>query len=338
MRFSVLMPAYNAENYISDSIESVISQTFEELELIIIDDGSSDSSGVIADSYAEKDSRIRVFHQENKGAIPAKRAAIEMARGEYCLFCDSDDLFVPNLAERVDETLRSFSDPDIIIYSYYELSETEKIPCKSFPWKKCSEITAEEARRTLIGSWHINPLWMKAIKRELLTADPLDYSVNYSGGYADDKLQSLYPFDACRRIAVLPEPLYCYRYNALSLIRQRIQTDKIRKRLYPEVSRIVLDYVRKWNAPGLEDEFYRFEFSHFGNIYKLVTANAGSFSEIKEINRFDWSGCLIDELKDPIVRKKMPFKTRLLGRMAMNPGILSALIIKFVYKVLKRSL
>lgn len=88
---SIIVPVYNSEKYLEECIKSILNQTFADFELILIDDGSDDSSGLICDKYAEKDKRIIVVHQENKGICGARNAGLDIARGKYIGFSDNDD-------------------------------------------------------------------------------------------------------------------------------------------------------------------------------------------------------------------------------------------------------
>ena len=90
-KISVIIPVYNAEKYLYRCIDSVLVQTFTNWELLLIDDGSKDSSGVICDEYAAKDARVRVFHKENGGVSSARNLGLDNARGEWVAFVDSDD-------------------------------------------------------------------------------------------------------------------------------------------------------------------------------------------------------------------------------------------------------
>lgn len=98
-KVSVIIPMYNSDKYLGDCIESVLNQTLKELEIILVDDGSTDNSGVICDEYATKDSRIKVVHQENGGLSIARNTGLDIATGKYVLFLDSDDLYLPNSCE-----------------------------------------------------------------------------------------------------------------------------------------------------------------------------------------------------------------------------------------------
>lgn len=90
---SVIMPAYNVENYIARSVESVLAQTSDDFELLVVDDGSTDGTGKIADDFAEKDSRVLVIHRNNGGAAAARNSGLDLAKGEFVAFLDSDDLW-----------------------------------------------------------------------------------------------------------------------------------------------------------------------------------------------------------------------------------------------------
>ena len=110
-KISIIVPVYRCEPYISRCIESILNQTFTDFELILVNDGSPDKSGDICDEYAEKDNRISVIHQENKGASAARNRGIAEAIGEYLMFCDSDDMVSPMWVER----LISLADKDTLV-------------------------------------------------------------------------------------------------------------------------------------------------------------------------------------------------------------------------------
>ena len=117
---SIIMPAYNVEQFISESIKSVLAQTYQDWELIIVDDNSTDNTYEIAKSYAESDGRIKVIRfSENRGAALARNAAIEAAKGKYIVFLDSDDLWLPH---KLEEQLEFMRENDLAFtYSSYEL-------------------------------------------------------------------------------------------------------------------------------------------------------------------------------------------------------------------------
>ena len=105
---SVIIPVYNTERYLRGCLESVCAQTYRELEILLVDDGSPDDSGAICDEYAARDARIRVLHQKNSGVCAARNAGLQMATGNYVCFVDSDDRLAENaVADLVSAALRS---------------------------------------------------------------------------------------------------------------------------------------------------------------------------------------------------------------------------------------
>lgn len=107
---SIVVPVYNCGEYLSPCIESILAQTYPHIRLILVDDGSTDGSGAICDSYAAQDGRVQVIHQENRGVSAARNAGLDAVTGAYLLFVDSDDLLMP---DAVASALAGFSEADI---------------------------------------------------------------------------------------------------------------------------------------------------------------------------------------------------------------------------------
>ena len=98
---SVIVPVYNTEKYLHRCVDSILAQTFTDFELLLIDDGSTDKSGAICDEYAQKDSRVRVFHKENGGVSSARNVGLKNGRGEWISFVDSDDWVKKNFLDKL---------------------------------------------------------------------------------------------------------------------------------------------------------------------------------------------------------------------------------------------
>ena len=104
---SIIVPVYKVEQYLHRCINSILAQTFENFELILVDDGSPDNCGKICDEYAQKDNRIKVIHQKNSGTIIARNAGIKIATGKYLGFVDSDDYIKPQMYEKLYNCISS---------------------------------------------------------------------------------------------------------------------------------------------------------------------------------------------------------------------------------------
>src|SRR5690554_5639650 len=114
MKFSILIPAYNAENFIAESILSVMNQTYPNWEMIIVNDGSTDNTLDILREYETIDKRIKVINQENKGPLLAREAGIDISTGDYLMFLDADDYYELNTLELVNEEIK-MNNPDLLL-------------------------------------------------------------------------------------------------------------------------------------------------------------------------------------------------------------------------------
>ena len=120
---TIIVPVYNVENYIKECIESLVNQTYQNIEIILIDDGSTDSSGCICDNYAESDSRIKVIHKKNEGLGFARNTGLMAAKGKFVTFIDSDDKADADLIERLIKGIFEF-DCDTCIGGFRRISES----------------------------------------------------------------------------------------------------------------------------------------------------------------------------------------------------------------------
>lgn len=119
---SIIIPVYKVEKYLSKCLDSVLAQTYKNLEIILVDDGSPDACGEICDQYAQRDSRVNVFHKPNGGVSSARNAGLDRASGEYIYFVDGDDYIEPNLCQRVVELLE-LHDADIVTFDCWRVTE-----------------------------------------------------------------------------------------------------------------------------------------------------------------------------------------------------------------------
>ena len=142
-RVSVIVPVYNVELYIRECLESIISQTYDNLDIILVDDGSTDQSGKICDEYAAFDSRIKVIHKKNGGLVSARKAGVEEAEGEYVVVVDSDDWIEPKEVEYVVSVFEQY-DCDMLIMGFIkEYPSFSEIRIPSIPNRYYSQIELE---------------------------------------------------------------------------------------------------------------------------------------------------------------------------------------------------
>ena len=178
MKYSVIIPVYNVEKYIDRCLKSIISQNYDDLEIIVVDNGSTDSSGSICDTYANEYSNISVYHIENHGVGSARNFGLSKARGEFIYFVDSDDYLVGNLfADFADKLVL---DLDLAVFSYYnsfeqDLTEKQRIE-KSLPFKgNYDKAGFIKIFKELFLSEMLYTVWNKIYRREFLLENNLSF-------------------------------------------------------------------------------------------------------------------------------------------------------------------
>lgn len=195
---SVIIPVYNLIDFLPKCLDSLLAQTYGELEILLIDDGSADGSAGLCDEYAARDERVRVRHQQNRGVSAARNAGMEMARGEYIGFVDGDDYLEPDMYERL---LRNAEDYDADISACGMVHENgEGIVHETVGQAgKIDLYTGREARLQLNGLVTLLPsLCNKIYRRELL-----EYLINdTSSSYIEDMFANYRVYGKCRRVVV----------------------------------------------------------------------------------------------------------------------------------------
>ena len=124
--FSIIVPVYNVESFLEECLNSILAQRFNDYELIVVDDGSTDRSRKICDEYAKKDSKITVIHKQNGGLVSARKSGLRIAKGEYILNVDSDDYLSNDLLNILEATINNNHEPDIITFDRQNIDEKGK--------------------------------------------------------------------------------------------------------------------------------------------------------------------------------------------------------------------
>lgn len=173
-KFSIIIPVYKVEPYLDQCVQSVVSQTFPDYEILLVDDGSPDSCGAMCDRWATRDSRIRVLHQKNQGLSGARNTGIREARGEYVMFLDSDDWWEDAFVlEKVARYLEG-NPVDVLSFNYRK-SFGGEIGASYFPDSLPTSDTAENLEQILCRDRWITGACNKAVRRLLLTERELHF-------------------------------------------------------------------------------------------------------------------------------------------------------------------
>ena len=213
-RVSVIVPVYNVKEYLCACIDSIIAQTYRELEIILVDDGSTDGSGEICDRYKEADDRIVVLHKVNGGLSSARNAGIKLSTGEYLCFIDSDDQIHPQFVEALLFACEKNSCPVAVC----------KI-CTSADWSKTADsedtfVTvklSEEVVDAYYGKDHIRiaVAWNKLYRRDIISEIRFP-----EGKIHEDEYTTVKYLYRAERIAWIDESLYCYTQRENSITSQ----------------------------------------------------------------------------------------------------------------------
>lgn len=202
---SVVVPVYKVEKYLERCVESLLAQTYENIEIILVDDGSPDGCPAMCDAYAEKHGRIKVVHQENKGLSGARNTGIDHAKGEYIAFIDSDDLWSVHFLESLYRALKAH-DADIS-QCRWEYMHGDELKEAYDPDAKCTCFTGREMLANLFiqtGAYYV-VAWNKLYKKELFE------NIRYpEGRIHEDEATTYKLFDQAIKCVFVDNALYGY--------------------------------------------------------------------------------------------------------------------------------
>ena len=200
---SLIIPVYKVEKYLEKFIQSVINQTYENLQIILVDDGSPDNCGKICDEYAKKDHRIEVIHKSNGGLSDARNKGLEIAKGEYIGFVDSDDYIEADMYEVLYNLLKQYN-ADVSICNFYTVSQG-KISIKNAD-NGINEYNRIEILKEILLDKNIQSYaWNKLYKKELF--DEIKYPI---GKKYEDIGTTFYLLEKCNKVVVTGKSEYYY--------------------------------------------------------------------------------------------------------------------------------
>lgn len=240
---SVIVPVYNVEKYIRKCLDSLVNQTYPDLEIILIDDGSTDSSGKICDEYAEKDDRIQVIHQENKGQSIARNIGLQNASGDFIGFVDSDDSIDLRMFEKL---FLAIQDVDIAMCGHNIVYDGK---VESYGNREVKTLNYSELWREIFGSLN-NAVWNKLFRRDLLNG--ICFDSHFVHG--EDLIFNILYLRFAKSGRIVDEPLYNYykRGNSITTgkftrrklleIESKDEALRLVQQIYPPMENIAKKY------------------------------------------------------------------------------------------------
>jgi glycosyltransferase involved in cell wall biosynthesis len=267
MKISIIVPIYNMEKHLEKCIDSILNQTYKNLEIILVNDGSKDNSGKICEEYIKLDRRVRVIHQENMGLSGARDSGIAISTGEYLQFVDPDDYVDTNITECfVNALLDSKSDLIISGYKkvfYYSQSENKTITASKHLQGKFSKVDFLKNFGELYNEMLINSTCNKLYSLKIIKEHGITSVLGLNRG--QDLLFNLEYLKYCNKFHVIGEAYYYYVQYGLESLRA---TTKFKKDLL-ENQQLLYSYIRKFltdHNSYSEENFTNVENSFFNTI------------------------------------------------------------------------
>lgn len=293
---SVIVPIYKVEKYLQQCLDSIVNQTFQDLEIILVDDGSPDKCGKICDEYAKRDSRIRVLHKENEGLPSARNDGINMATGKWIAFVDSDDWLELDIYEHAIEAGDKY-DVDILLFNHFRNIGSKEIEV-SFSEKDC--LVKDRPYIKSMSSFALcrfmSPMkkigyeypWNRIIKRKFVEENNLYFEKTQA---YEDTIYAIKCFQNARSISFIQNHGYHYRLNEKGISTgyksNRIEIDKT---VFEEMFRLAKIY-------NVDENYYR---SLYAFIVNNVAVNTTRYFFNKQnkknfINKMRYAASVIKE-------------------------------------------
>lgn len=291
-KISVIVPVYNAEKYLQRCVDSILAQIFTDFELILVDDGSLDNSGKICDTYAEKDHRVRVIHQPNRGVACARNSALDIVEGKYITFCDSDDSWEPILLSEAYREMKKYR-ADCVTYNYVMFKEKQDVVQSNF-WPGVFNLQDDEAKvdyliKILLSYKHGYEVWNHLFKRDIIEKNNIRFCTE-CGDFGED-VGFVFKYLCYAKIVYCSEKKsYNYFVNKGSIMDQskaKIRLNELNEVCY-DIEKI---YCAVFQKRELRKQFSIIHFLIMNQQYsKMVFTSKYSElgSEIKKIERTSW--------------------------------------------------
>ena len=208
---SIIVPVYKVEKYLNECIDSILAQTFTDFELILVDDGSPDNCPALCDAAAEKDSRVRVIHQQNKGLSGARNAGINVARGNWLGFVDSDDMIDPTFCEKMLHAAVQ-AGAEMAVCNILRMKENKALDSYQEHCLKDEVLSREE----IVHRIQLSPFYMvmtRLCRREVFEKIRFPEGKNYEDAFTAPEI-----LERVNKAACVAEPLYQYRLRSGSIM------------------------------------------------------------------------------------------------------------------------
>lgn len=319
---SIIVPVYNSEKYLDKCITSILAQTYKNVELILINDGSSDNSGHLCDVYAKMDHRVKVMHVKNSGVSSARNSGIEIATGKFIEFVDSDDYIEQNMVETLVNEMNV--NVDIVICGYKRLYKDSNGIIATENSKLYHEIAITKKKLlkgfgNLFVDFYINYLWNKLYARNIIKKYNIKFDTSINWG--EDLMFNLEYLGYCNNITIIDKPLYNYiNYNNDSL------TSKFNSELFNN-QQTMYKAVREFLDSNNEYSGKNIELVEKRYTDAIIMCLANLFCSDTDYKKTEVKNKISQIIENDTVRKNLKYFTyggiqkRLIGKMISNKSM-----------------
>lgn len=300
-KISIIVPIYNVENYLSYALDSILNQTYKNLEVLLIDDGSTDSSSKIAEEYVKRDSRFILIHQKNQGLSGARNTGLNNATGKYIMFLDSDDFFDSNSCQSLYDCIEQ-TNADYVIGNYTNTNEDgTKWQNPVFNKEKFKSFKLSITDYT--NSFYImnSGVWNKIFRKAFIDKLGVRFVEKLP---AEDAIFSTYCFIHSKNVYYTPDNVYNYRLRDSNSI-----STSCSKQYFLGINkayRIIYDNFRTSNNL----EYYRFFYAKSMNyiLYRFIDTDMLTNEErVEVLEKMKWFYMLSNDLKIPTILKPVQY-------------------------------
>lgn len=216
---TIIVPVYNVDQYLHKCLDSIVNQTYENIEIILVDDGSTDNSGKICDEYAQSDKRVKVIHKENGGMSSARNAALDIAKySGYIMFVDSDDYIDLNAVNVLVERMEC-NDCDMIVFNFYAFEGNKNLLINTTG--DCKYTTVEVKHKLLLDYW-LNSVWDKFYRASIYKDIRFPKGKAFEDAYVMPEV-----LKKCKKIECIPNALYFYNRSNSGSITKSIKVRNV---------------------------------------------------------------------------------------------------------------
>jgi glycosyltransferase involved in cell wall biosynthesis len=318
---SIIVPVFNSENYIGECITSILNQSYERIELILIDDGSTDGSGELCEAYAQRDNRIKVIHQPNAGPSAARNRGLREATGTWIQFVDGDDAIEPSMTKIMVEAIE---DHQLVICGYRTILKTgnDLVSDETFSFPKTGSFRKAEFLTffgELYRDYYIHYNWNKIYVADIIRQSQLTFDTNVIRG--EDMLFNLQYFEKCDRIQIIKNAFYHYMTSNDESITSTFRPDLFENQQF--LLQKTRDFLRRNGAysgrnKDLIEEFYTTRLvACFSNLFHPKSTLTSRQTK-KHILEIMWDDCVNDKLE---YFQKGTIEKRLLGMWIANRSV-----------------